>query len=114
MAQTGAFTLPANTNFGATVFSNAAYTQVVTILVDGVQRAAFSGSGTNDKVLGSKVINSGSGKVQITVTANGKPSAILTANVSLADKCNFAVLGSEDGADADYNDAIVVMNWPLG
>ncbi|MFO1676329.1 fucose-binding lectin II, partial [Pseudomonas aeruginosa] len=24
------------------------------------------------------------------------------------------LVGSEDGTDNDYNDAVVVINWPLG
>ena len=34
--------------------------------------------------------------------------------VILANELNFALVGSEDSTDNDYNDAVVVINWPLG
>jgi hypothetical protein len=114
MAQQGVFTLPANTNFGATAFTNAAYTQNVTVSVDGRVVATFSGSGTADKNLGTQVLNSGSGNVQVSVNVNGRNSDLVSAQVVLTNKLNFALLGSEDSTDADYNDAIVILNWPLG
>ncbi|OHX14543.1 fucose-binding lectin II [Chromobacterium sphagni] len=114
MAQQGVFTLPARINFGATVLVNSAAVQQVAILVDNEVRATFSGSGVTDKNLGTQVINSGSGNVRVTVTANGKSSDLVSAQLVLANKINLAVLGSEDGTDMDYNDAIAILNWPLG
>ncbi|KUM01698.1 fucose-binding lectin [Chromobacterium subtsugae] len=114
MAQQGVFTLPARINFGATVLTNAANVQNVAILVDNEVRATFSGSGITDKNLGTQVVNSGTGNVRVTVTVNGKASDLVSTQVILANKVNLALLGSEDGTDADYNDAIVLLNWPLG
>lgn len=114
MAQQGIFTLPTNINFGVTVLTNAAYVQTVNVLVDGTVVGSFNGTGTNDQNLGTKIFKSGSGKVQITVTANGKPSDLVSAQLVLANKLNVGIVGSEDSTDADYNDAIALLNWPLG
>ncbi|MEF9387721.1 fucose-binding lectin II [Ralstonia solanacearum species complex bacterium KE056] len=114
MAQQGVFTLPANINFGITAFANSSATQTINVLVDNVVQATFSGSGTNNALLGSKTINSGKGAVQIQVQANGKNSDLISDQSILANKLNFAMVGSEDGTDNDYNDGIAVLNWPLG
>lgn len=114
MAQQGVFKLPANVSFGATALVNSAATQTITVSVDGQPKATFTGSGTTDKNLGTQIINSGSGAVQVTVTANGKASDLVSAQVILANKLNLALLGSEDWTDADYNDSVVIINWPLG
>ncbi|MGU5164028.1 fucose-binding lectin LecB, partial [Pseudomonas aeruginosa] len=45
---------------------------------------------------------------------NGRPSDLVSAQVILTNELNFALVGSEDGTDNDYNDAVVVINWPLG
>ncbi|POZ63343.1 fucose-binding lectin II [Chromobacterium alticapitis] len=114
MAQQGVFTLPANINFGVTVLTNAAYVQNVEIFVNNELRASFSGSGTNNNNLGTKVINSGNGSVRVQITANGKQSDMVSSQLVLANKLNMAIVGSEDGTDMDYNDAIAILNWPLG
>ncbi|ALF86605.1 MULTISPECIES: fucose-binding lectin II [Ralstonia solanacearum species complex] len=114
MAQQGVFTLPANTSFGVTAFANAANTQTIQVLVDNVVKATFTGAGTSDKLLGSQVLNSGSGAIKIQVSVNGKPSDLVSNQTILANKLNFAMVGSEDGTDNDYNDGIAVLNWPLG
>lgn len=111
MAQQGVFTLPANTSFGVTAFANAANTQTIQVLVDNVVKATFTGSGTSDKLLGSQVLNSGSGAIKIQVSVNGKPSDLVSNQTILANKLNFAMVGSEDGTDNDYNDGIAVLNW---
>ncbi|WP_434114768.1 fucose-binding lectin II [Paraburkholderia caffeinilytica] len=114
MAKQGVFTLPPNINFGVTAFANSAFTQTITVLVDNVTKATFTGGGASDKLLGTKVINSGNGAVQITVMANNKASDLVSSKVILGNKSNFALLGSEDYADQDENDGIAVLNWPIG
>ena len=113
MAKQGVFTLPANINFGATAFANAAYVQVIKIFVDNVLKATFTGSG-NERNLGTQIINSGKGAVRVTVDANGKPSDLVSAQLILTNKLNMAIVGSEDAGDADYNDGIAILNWPIG
>ena len=116
MAIQGVFTLPANTNFGVTVLINTSLVQTVTVFVGGVQRGTFVGVGTGDINLGTKIFNSGAGggPVKITVTANGRAADLVSAQLVLTNKLNVAIVGSEDSTDADYNDAIALLNWPLG
>ncbi|RTU21081.1 fucose-binding lectin LecB [Pseudomonas aeruginosa] len=115
MATQGVFTLPANTRFGVTAFANSAGTQTVNVQVNNETVATFTGQSTNNAIIGSKVLNSGGGgKVQILVSVNGRSSDLVSAQVILANELNFALVGSEDGTDNDYNDAVVVINWPLG
>ncbi|MFW5218512.1 fucose-binding lectin LecB [Pseudomonas aeruginosa] len=115
MATQGVFTLPANTRFGVTAFANSSGTQTVNVLVNNETAATFSGQSTNNAVIGTQVLNSGSsGKVQVQVSVNGRPSDLVSAQVILTNELNFALVDSEDGTDNDYNDAVVVINWPLG
>ncbi|SDH82058.1 fucose-binding lectin II [Paraburkholderia phenazinium] len=113
MADDGVFRIPAGIEFGATVLVNSALAQTVKVLVDGEVRATFDGSGIKDKNLGTQVIHSGRGEVRVKVEAGGKPSELL-ANTISEKNLNVIVIGSEDGSDYDYNDSIVVLNWPLG
>ncbi|MDK2353064.1 MULTISPECIES: fucose-binding lectin LecB [Pseudomonas aeruginosa group] len=115
MATQGVFTLPPNTRFGVTAFANSSATQTVKVLVNNETAATFTGQSTNNAVIGSQVFNSGGGgKVQIQVSVNGRSSDLVSAQVILANELNFALVGSEDSTDNDYNDAVVVINWPLG
>ncbi len=74
--------------------------------------ATFKGAGVQDQNLGTKVLDSGNGHV--IVTANGRPSRLGSRQVDIFKKSYFGIVGSEDGADDDYNDGIVFLNWPLG
>ncbi|SIT48441.1 putative sugar-binding lectin protein [Paraburkholderia ribeironis] len=114
MAQQGYFTLPPNIRFGVTGFANSAGTQTINVLVDNEVRATFTGQSADNKVIGSQVLNSGKGNVQIKVTVNNKASDLVSVQTTLANRLNFALVGSEDGTDGDYNDGIAVLNWPLG
>lgn len=114
MAQQGVFTLPADISFGVTVLVNSSAAQQVTVLVGGALPGEHAHLGTIDQNLGTKLFNSGRGAVQIQVAANGKASDLVSAQLVLTDKLNVAVVGSEDFTDNDYNDAIALLNWPLG
>ncbi|WP_217591513.1 fucose-binding lectin II, partial [Burkholderia sp. GbtcB21] len=72
------------------------------------------GAGVQDQNLGTKVLASGKGRARVIVTVHGKPSRLGSRQVAIFKKPFFGILGSEDGADADYNDGIVSLNWPLG
>lgn len=112
--QQGTFTLPANIRFGITALVNSAGKQIVTVLVDGKTAAQFEGQSTSNEVIGSQVLNSGSGDVQITVSVNGQQSSLTSAQLILANRLNVVALGSEDSTDNDYNDTVAILNWPLG
>ena len=112
----GVFNLPANIAFGVTALVNAADQQTINVYVDDNQNpaATFQGSGTQDKNLQTQVLNSGKGKVRVVVSVNGKNSKLGSRQVDIFKKTYFGLVGSEDGTDDDYNDGLVVLNWPLG
>ncbi|WP_105132045.1 fucose-binding lectin II [Burkholderia sp. BE12] len=112
----GLFNLPANIKFGVTALTNASNDQTIDIYVDDNPKpaATFKGAGVQDQNLGTKVLDSGKGRVRVIVTVNGKPSRLGSRQVDIFKKSFFGIVGSEDGADDDYNDGIVFLNWPLG
>ncbi|WP_069705902.1 fucose-binding lectin II [Burkholderia seminalis] len=112
----GTFNLPPNIKFGVTALTNAANDQTIDIYIDDnpTPAATFRGAGVQDQNLGTKVLDSGKGRVRVIVMANGKPSRLGSRQVDLFKKSFFGIVGSEDGADDDYNDGIVFLNWPLG
>ncbi|WP_423395433.1 fucose-binding lectin II [Burkholderia sp. LMG 21824] len=112
----GTFNLPPNVKFGVTALTNAANDQTIDIYVDDNPKpvATFKGAGVQDQNLGTKVLDSGKGRVRVIVMANGKPSRLGSRQVDLFKKTYFGIVGSEDGTDDDYNDGIVFLNWPLG
>ncbi|RQR29915.1 fucose-binding lectin II [Burkholderia sp. Bp9142] len=112
----GTFNLPPNIKFGVTALTNAANDQTIDIYIDDSPKpaATFKGAGVQDQNLGTKVLDSGKGRVRVIVTANGKPSRLGSRQVDLYKKSYFGIVGSEDGTDDDYNDGVVFLNWPLG
>ncbi|MFM0527402.1 fucose-binding lectin II [Paraburkholderia strydomiana] len=112
----GVFNLPPNTSFGVTALVNSSAQQTIAVYVDDNQNpaATFQANGTQDKNLQTQVLNSGKGKVKVVVSANGKPSKLGSRQVDIFKKTFFGLVGSEDGTDNDYNDSLVVLNWPLG
>lgn len=112
----GTFNLPPNIKFGVTALTNAANDQTIDIYIDDNPKpaATFKGAGVQDQNLGTKVLDSGKGRVRVIVTVNGKPSRLGSRQVDIFKKSYFGIVGSEDGADDDYNDGIVFLNWPLG
>ena len=56
-----------------------------------------------------------SGTVRVEILSNGKPvKKTKFANHIFDKEPGIAVSAAEDGTDNDYNDAIVILNWPLG
>lgn len=112
----GTFNLPPNIKFGVTALTNAANDQTIDIYVDDNPNpaATFKGAGAQNQNLGTKVLDSGKGRVRVIVMANGKPSRLGSRQIDIFKKSYFGIVGSEDGADDDYNDGIVFLNWPLG
>ncbi|MFM0552154.1 fucose-binding lectin II [Paraburkholderia sediminicola] len=112
----GIFNLPPNTAFGVTVLVNSAAVQTVSVYVDDASKpsATFTGSGTKDRNLQTQILNSGKGSVRVIVEANGKQSKLGSRQVDIFQKAYFGLVASEDGTDDDYNDGLVILNWPLG
>ncbi|QAU24307.1 fucose-binding lectin [Dyella sp. M7H15-1] len=113
MPQQYEFSIPPNTQFGVTAHACSSGNQLATIYVDGSQKAQFTGSGIY-KLIGDQTLNSGSGKIKVTVTANGKPCDMQMARSMIASDTNFITVGAEDGTDNDYNDTLVDFKWPIG
>jgi len=116
MDQQGKFTLPANTNFGVSAFTNSTFDQTVKILIDGQVKATFTGHGMSNNLIGSQVLNSGKGAVQVTVgTGSGgaSPSSLISGRAILANRVNFGMVAADEGSDGDFNDSIIELNWPL-
>lgn len=112
----GLFNLPADIAFGVTALVNSSAQQTINVYVDDDPNpaATFQGSGTQDKNLQTQIVNSGKGKVRVVVSANGKNSKLGSRQVDIFQKTYFGLVGSEDGADGDFNDGLVILNWPLG
>ncbi|MFC7395774.1 fucose-binding lectin II [Chelatococcus sp. GCM10030263] len=110
---TGDLKLPPHTKVGVTALVNSSAEQFITISVDGSPVAKFKGPGTQDKNLLTQIFDTGSGNVSVDVEANGKKSALVNGSYALKGN-NFAYVLSEDGTDNDYNDVILMFNWPLG
>ncbi|KAG8150845.1 hypothetical protein BFF94_025550 [Burkholderia catarinensis] len=112
----GTFNLPPDIKFGVTTLVNAASEQTIDVYIDDNPKpaATFKGAGTQNENLNTQVLNSRKGRMRIIVTANGKPPWLGSRQVDLVKKAYFGIVGPEDGTDDDYNDGIVLPNWPPG
>lgn len=84
MAQQGVFNLPPNIRFGVTGFANSSGVQAIQVFVDNEVRATFNGQSTDNKVIGTQVLNSGHGAVQIKVSVNGRQSDLVSVQTTLS------------------------------
>ncbi|AQT51800.1 MULTISPECIES: fucose-binding lectin II [Burkholderia cepacia complex] len=118
----GEFSIPPNTDFRAIFFANAAEQQHIKLFIgDSKEPAAYHKLTTRDGTR-EATLNSGNGKIRFEVSVNGKPSAtdarLAPVNGKKSDgspyTVNFGIVVSEDGHDSDYNDGIVVLQWPIG
>lgn len=116
------YKLPANIRFGLTALINTASTHTITVYVDGKpQDQVLSGTSrdsqggiTSNFTLGG-IYHSGGGEVKIEVLTNGKPVNSSKFAYGIFEKePGLAVFATEDGTDNDFNDSIVILNWPLG
>nr|WP_230960371.1 fucose-binding lectin II [Burkholderia territorii] len=118
----GEFSIPPNTDFRAIFFANAAEQQHIKLFIgDSKEPAAYHKLTTRDGPR-EATLNSGNGKLRFEVTVNGKASATDARLAPITGKksdgspytVNFGIVVSEDGHDSDYNDGIVVLQWPIG
>jgi sulfur carrier protein ThiS len=115
------YTLPPQTDFGVTVLINTSNTHTITIYVDGqAQSPELTGSSQNggsftrNQTL-SGIYHSGSGDVKVAVKVNGNPvKSSKYAHGIFEMEPGLAIFATEDGSDKDFNDSIVILNWPLG
>jgi hypothetical protein len=112
----GWFNLPPHIKFGVTTLVNSSAEQTVYVFVNGetTPKATFKGVGLEDKNLQTQILDSGNGKVQVIVEANGKKSKLGSRQVDIFQKAYFGLLASEDGGDDSFNDSLVILNWPIG
>lgn len=111
----GHFNLPPNTGFKAIFYANAADTQNLKLFIDDAPEPAASFTGNGDDGVRMFTLNSQGGKIRIDASANGRKSATdaRLAPLSAGDTVWLGWLGAEDGADRDYNDGIVILQWPI-
>jgi hypothetical protein len=109
------FKLPANTDFALNALINSAAPQTIKVYIDGEDKPShtLTGSGLKNVNPGQIIAHTKTGQVCVEVSVNGKMSKLRFAQNPLDNKPGFAVLGTEDGADNDYNDTIVFINWGL-
>ncbi|MBY4833204.1 fucose-binding lectin II [Burkholderia dolosa] len=118
----GEFSIPPNTDFRAIFFANAHEQQHIKLFIgDSNEPAAYYKLTARDGPRES-TLNSGDGRIRFEVTVNGKTSATDARLAPIIGKkpdgspftVNFGIAVSEDGNDNDYNDGIVVLQWPIG
>lgn len=114
------FKLPPNTTFGLTAYANTdAHKQTVKLYIDDNLVDTYNGKGLNNTPMNNsdgkntKVYHSGAGNVCVQVEGDGKPCKLRYSDNTLDGKPGFATIGAESGSDDDYNDSVVVLNWPL-
>jgi hypothetical protein len=128
MASTVKLNFPANATVFVQAFSNASFTQAVTIQPPSGSSAVFTGSGESNRAQAltttgfltpnsggqpSFKVPSGGGEYTISVTANGVASQVMADSNSLNTPGGGQILigwvSSEDAQDADWNDSVVIF-----
>ena len=108
------FTIPViNKPVRISAFANAALKQDITVKIPGVA-APFTVSGNMGHLKTQDVTPTAAGDWEVIMKVGAKENAQVSVRVELANKLNFAIVGSEDGVDMDYNDAVVIISWPVG
>ncbi|WP_370576193.1 fucose-binding lectin II [Serratia sp. PAMC26656] len=114
------FKLPPNTAFGLTAYANTdAHKQTVKLYIDDNLVDTYNGKGLNNTPMNNsdgkntKVYHSGTGNVCVQIEGDGKPCKLRYSDNTLDGKPGFITIGAESGTDNDYNDSVVVLNWPL-
>ncbi|WP_423760631.1 fucose-binding lectin II [Burkholderia sp. NLJ2] len=115
MDRDGNFNLPLNTAFKAIFYANAADRQDLKLFIDDAPEPAASFVGNGNDGVRQFTLNSKGGKIRIDASANGRKSATdaRLAPLAAGDQAWLGWLGAEDGADSNYNDGIVILQWPI-
>ncbi|MQL50003.1 photopexin B [Photorhabdus khanii] len=104
--------LPHNVKFGLSAYVNTdIHQQTIKVYIDDQLADTLTGKGINS-VLGFKTYLSGTGKVCIEITGNGKPCKLRYAYNTLDSKPGTTIIGAETGTANKYNDSVVVLIWP--
>ncbi|MCW7763941.1 fucose-binding lectin II [Photorhabdus luminescens] len=107
------FQLPQSIRFGLIAYSNTDIRrQTVKVYIDDLLVDTLTGKGT-DNLMATKAYTSGTGKICIEITGDGKPCKLRYAYNTLDGKPGSIIIGAENGTEGNYNDSVVVLNWPL-
>ncbi|MCT8344483.1 hemopexin repeat-containing protein [Photorhabdus kleinii] len=106
------FKLPQSIRFGLIGYNNTNIQQTVKVYIDGLLVDVLTGRGANN-LMATKAYTSGTGKVCIEITRDGKPCKLRYFDNTLDGKPGTAIIGAENGINNNYNDCVVVLNWPL-
>ncbi len=101
-------TLKPNTYFAVTSFINTSSAKTIKVSVDDQPKETLTGAGAS-YFAGSRTLQSGKGKVCVTVETNKKPNPLSFVDDPLKGKPLTYIIGAEDGTDNDFNDAIVYI-----
>lgn len=107
-------------NFGVTTLINTGNSITVNIYAEDTPDSLIytvDGTGVSNKTYSGICKSGNTGKIRVEILANGKPVKQTKYAYHIFDKEYYpqlAVLAAEDGSDNDFNDAIVILNWPLG
>lgn len=124
MGNTVSVVVPTSKDVVVKGFTNAAYTQRITLKVEGVGSYVLTGSGENNHPIGTRHFTTPSeggpdGAISIDVTVEYSPDGggKWQAPDVYTDSCtvqayNMIIAVSEDRVDQDYNDAICMISWP--
>ncbi|KGM28287.1 fucose-binding lectin II [Photorhabdus akhurstii] len=103
------FQLPQSIRFGLIAYTNTTtHQQTVKVYIDDLLVDTLTGKGTY-----TKAYTSGTGKVCIEIIGDGKPCKLRYAYNTLDGKPGTVTIGAENDSNNNYNDSVVVLNWPL-
>ncbi|EQB98599.1 fucose-binding lectin II [Photorhabdus temperata] len=106
------FQLPQSIRFGLIAYNNTNIQQTVKVYIDDLLVDTLTGKGENN-LTATKAYTSGTGKVCIEITGDGKPCKLRYFDNILDGKPGIATIGAENGTKDNYNDCVVMLNWPL-
>ncbi|MCK3669004.1 fucose-binding lectin II [Photorhabdus noenieputensis] len=103
------FQLPQSIRFGLIAYTNTtSHQQTVKVYIDDLLVDTLTGKGTD-----TKAYTSGTGRVCIEIIGDGKPCKLRYSYNTLDGKPGTVTIGAENDANNNYNDSVVVLNWPL-
>ncbi|MEK9497352.1 fucose-binding lectin II [Photorhabdus sp. P32] len=107
------FQLPQSIRFGLTAYVNTyIHQQTIKVYIDDLLVDTLTKQGA-DNIAGVRTYTSGTGKVCIEITGDGKPCKLRYSYNTLDGKPGTMTIGAESGVNNNYNDSVVVLNWPL-
>ncbi|KAA1175377.1 fucose-binding lectin II [Photorhabdus heterorhabditis] len=105
--------LPPSIRFSLTAYSNTdIHQQTIKVYIDDRLVDTLASKGI-DNLIGTKIYKSGTGKVCFEITGNRKPSKLRYFDNTLDGKPGTAIIGVENGINNNYNDTVLMLNWPL-